>query len=285
MHDDPSINLSEAAKRELVAMFLKRFPDLLHRFKLNFEDDWQFPDLKSPSALRAAGELAAAKAFHIFDYITLLDWLASREIPPLVSVEVLNDGLPAWERSREEHRVAHELKAFAIEELAGLGDESHMEPNQSLDEFLAGLMPKLGVNVRVDRFKNFLEFMGDCDTTVDVSARWDCLEMVGVPDSIQSVIEASFHSWWKNQSEGSGLALSNNAKQSDVQNRLEKIAKLLPSRRVEKGMDKQELKMLCISDGLFTSDRSLTRDLAKMVKILLADRQENGKFRQHREKK
>lgn len=178
--------------------------------------------------------------------IDLNERLASREIPDMSVIEVKNQGLAAWEKSREELKVALELKDYAAKKLISMFGEDH-SMNLPLEEFLASLIPRPTTGYdRASEFMAFLRNLADRDLSdpegsepslesrskqIDQIAdvRWDYLETEGVSEVIQSDIRDMFKEWRKCNQREHSLVTVNTKKKASKAVKMEKMLQLLPS--------------------------------------------------------
>jgi hypothetical protein len=252
-------NLSPAAQKLLTAMYLERFPNLLLDFN-SFGDLWSlFPNLNKRSQMTAARERADSEEYRILDYFEHLNLLAAWEIPPMSDIVVKNHGLKAMERSIEEFKTAHELKAFAIEVLTEMGDETYLEPNLPLDDFLVRLIPKATRQVRTERFRDFIHFKvkewrespdlpsdpvastSTLDVDEEAQVRMKYFECEGVSETIQTSLQQMFISWWKERVPSTRLAETNVAKKRGKGDKMGKMLELLlPTAKTTGGLTKKK---------------------------------------------
>jgi hypothetical protein len=187
--------------------------------------------------------------------IDLNERLASREIPDTSVIEVKNQGLAAWEKSREELRVALELKGYAAKKLISMfGKDQSM--NLPLEEFLASLNPRpTAGHDRASEFMEFLRHLADRDLSATkgsepnlesrskqidqiADVRLDYLETEGVSEMIQADIREMFKKWRKCNQEEHSLSATNTKKRASKAENMEKMLQLLPqSNRANETMD------------------------------------------------
>lgn len=233
-------------------------------------------------------------------YLDKLRGLAAREISSLEAVQVTGQGLEEWERSREEHRVAGELKAYAIYTLnsytsAELAKFPELAP---LDEFLKLAMPNTGKKVSRDRFIQFLTAKAEGE--VDLQMKLFPKPKISRAERVQQTAEAAirdydehgmsattqheyrdiFRKWWKTQEEGNPLGKCTKEAVMKATERQVALIKVLPSRPSVHGISKEKWKEKADKAGLVPSERTFRRDVQQLVAKGRVRVQEDGNFRQ-----
>lgn len=251
----------------------------------------------SPAAQRQFDELTPAIVHGRnwnFDYIGFLDRLSMRELPDVSVVEVRNQGLEAWERSREELSVALELKEYAANELVSFFGEVNTT-SLPLIEFIESLIsrPRDGKS-RECEFRDFLCSLAESeliprdqvtmnhkireDRIAEMgNVRWDFLESEGVSRFIQSHIKNLFTDWRK-QNHPHVETAAIKAKRANKADKMEKMKSILrKSNRTNEGLtsiewERQALDRLDIPSTTF---RRHQKALVASGEVVVA----NGKYR------
>lgn len=180
-------------------------------------------------------------------YYGLLKGLANRDTSDVTEWEVKGQGIEVLEESREKHRVAVELKAFAE---AFVGTEisdaiARLPTSTSLDELLQRLMP--GQSDK-DCRKKFDEFLKDWSqrhakelmeinprkisrskyAAVLAKARLENLKAVSLPRLVQYDLRKEFDLWNKGCRDVHPLAATNAARSDKKAEKMERMLGLLP---------------------------------------------------------
>ena len=257
----------------------------------------------SPAAkyeLDRLGRAAAAGGNWYPDYMATLQKLAERDTSDVTDWEIKGQGIDILEKSREEHRVAVELKAYALiffcsaEQCAAI---AKLPESASLDDFLDRLMPNTGKTVRHDRLLRFLAH--EAEERVDIQmmlhprkltrderiaamarGRLEGYEYADLPQQSQYWLQEEFRTWWKTQEDGNPLAKTNKAKAVSVSERRKALIKLLPTQKAPKGFSSWEWEKAATDARLFSSRTTFGRDTRALVAGRLVHKQRNGSFRQ-----
>lgn len=230
--------LSPAARRE----FEKIKP------RLEDGDPWNF---ESSEILRTIASKSFLDAPITNDHekfgaeIEQYEHLASREIPDASVIEVRNQGFAAWEKSREELKVAFELQQFARNELLSIfGD--YGTTSRPLDDFLVELIPiPTKGNTREQEFMEFLRTLierkmmplvetssgverRESEITSEAELSWSYLASEGISTSFETDIRDQFLQWRGSQKHETNLTVTNAARTGKKAEKMEKMLGLLP---------------------------------------------------------
>ncbi len=236
-----------------------------------------------------------------FAFMNMLKKLAERNTSDVTEWEIKGQGIEVLEKSREEHSVAVELKAYAIPLLETFRllelDGSPELPPISLDEFLKKTMPNTGKDVLRERFMRFLieKAESEVDRQMELHPRPDIsrdervkqmatnvfslFDEDGVAGPTRNFYGPWFREWWKRH-EGNSLSGANEKKGAKKSDRHEALIALLPSRPDKPGITKDQWRDKAKKKGLFGSLRTLNRDVQLLSVGKKIQVQENGNFRQ-----
>lgn len=182
-----------------------------------------------------------------YAYQNMLRELAEREIPELGDVQIKGQGLEAWERSREEHTVALELKAYAKAFLGPYisAEIAKLPETISLDDFLSTLMPNTASKGLHPKFKEFLEAWAKGCVEEQMKhhprrlskkkyaakmaeSRLMTLKRSELPSYLQYDLNEEFRTWFKSQDGRKAMAATNAARSAKKEEKMEKMLSLLP---------------------------------------------------------
>ena len=259
------------------------------------------PPTLSPAAQSELTRLerATIEGDWIENYMTMLKRLVERDTDDVTDWEVKGQGIEVLEHSREQHRVAVELRAYAKTQIprdisAAL---AKLPESASLSDFLDRLMQgRMGKEPVMKRFVEFLthEAVSCVDEQMAlhphpltrdeyvasmVRARLKDLEHADLPQELQYYTQEAYRAWWKTQSDG-GIAECSRTRKEIMQARHADLLALLPSRPDEAGMTKKKWESLAVSRALVDSDRTFRRDVEKLIGKKMVQRQADGNFRQ-----
>jgi|GEM_PF-4797534 len=261
------------------------------------------PPTLSPEAQRHVDELARPAYYGDFasDYHAMIRKLVDRDTSDITEWEIKGQGIEVLEKSREEHRVAVELKAYAIHQLELLRllelDGSPESPPMPLDEFLKKAMPNTGRDVLRERFMRFLIEKADSevDEQMELHPRPDIsrdervkqmsaiafalVDQDGVAGPTGNIYGPWFRNWWKRH-EGNNLSSANGKKAAKKSDRHKALVELLPSRNNKPGQSKDEWRSQAEKKGLFSSLRTFNNDVKTLIDSRLVHVQDDGNFRQ-----
>lgn len=196
-----------------------------------------------------------------FAYLDMLKGLAEEELPDLADVEIKGRGMEVLKRSRKEHAVAVELRAYAVEFLGPdiSADLAKLPEPASLDDFLGRVMPNTGKQVLRDRFMRFL--IAEAERQVDqqmelhpkpgvsreeyarrmAESDFSLYDIEGLQRPSQYWRGQAFRKWWISQDAGNPLAATNAARTSKKAAKMEGMLKLLThSKRANETMSLDE---------------------------------------------
>jgi hypothetical protein len=233
------------------------------------------------------------------NYMGMLKRLAQRNTTDVTEWEIKGQGIEALEKSREDHRIAVELKAYAqtqipIDYSATLAKLPELA---SLDEFLKRAWRDTGRDVLRGRFMDFLT--GEAEVGVDEQmslhprhgvSREDYVKQMaaalfcmfdedGMAAPTQLDYRQRFRAWWKHH-EGNNLSGYNEKTGLNKTDRHKELIKLLPSRPNTPGITKQKWKEKAAKAGLLESPRTFRRDVKHLSDSKMIRAQEDGNFRQ-----
>lgn len=258
----------------------------------------------SPEAQRHFDELARPTYCGDWasNYHAMLKKLAARGTSNVTEWEIKGQGIEVLEKSREGHRVAVELKAYAIQQLELLRllelDGSPELPPIPLDEFLKKVMPNTGKEVLRERFRRFLiekaESAVDDQMALhprpDISRDEHLMQMAamdfalldedGMAGPTRNIYGPWFRDWWKRH-EGYNLSGANEKKGAKKTDRHKALIALLPSRPNKPGITKEKWRDLAKKNGLFSSLKTFNTDVKTLIDSLAVHVQaSDGNFRQ-----
>ena len=203
----------------------------------------------------------------------MLENLAKREIFDVTEWEIKGQGKPILDASREEHRIAVELKAYA-EAIIKREDSfraANLPEQVGFDDFLKRAMPKIGKQVLRDRFLQFLR--AEAEKTVDQQMKlfprpdisreerikqmaeneFELLEAEGLAAPTHYEHRKLFSDWWKKQDEGNPFNKVNKAKTIRMVERRIVLVKLLPKQKALKGFSIREWENAAADADLISS--------------------------------
>lgn len=215
-------------------------------------------------------------------YLDLLREWAAREIPDLADVEAKGRGLAEWEKSREDHRIACELKDFAIRERGPdvSAEIGNLPEDADLDQFLKRLMPGKGVDTRRELFRAFL-LQEEGNLTV-MNTFESLASMESIPAHARYDLGEDFRKWRNSRETQRGrasLKSHNEKKKQSADERRAALAALLPSAPGRPGMERREWRDKAEAAGLVTSGTTFNRDVRMLVAGKAVRKQQDGRFR------
>lgn len=238
-------------------------------------------------------------------YLDMLKGLADEELPDLADVEIKNEGMEALKRSRKDHAVAVELKAYAE---AFLGSDisaelSNLPKRSGLDDFLDRVLPKVDEQTRRNQFMRFL--IAEAETHVDEEMELHPKPGVSREERVKQMAESEFGhfskhgfaatthfehelrfvAWRKRNMPNGSLGAANEKKAAEKKAKLEKLLKLLPhSLRSNETMSLAEWRNRAKS-RLDIPNRTFDRYRAELVNDGLCIEKPKGRFRVHSKKR
>lgn len=257
----------------------------------------------SPEAQYQLDELESATVADggdwLSNYMAMLKKLAERNISDVTEWETKGQGIEVLEKSREKHRIAVELKAYAITQIpVDISTAlAKLPESATLDEFLERLMPHTGKVVQHERVMKFLanRYEGRVDVQMVLHPRnlsraeritqmaRDELEIwghTGLSQESQYWLQDEFRAWWKTQSDGNPLTKTNKINQVSISERRNALIKLLPTQKAAKGFSSREWENKATVEEISKSPRTFRRDIKALVDDNLVHKQGNGSFRQ-----
>ena len=180
-------------------------------------------------------------------YMAMLKELAERDTSDVTEWEIKGQGIEILEKTREEYRIAVELKTYAIAQIPVdiSAEVAKLPESVSLDEFLGRLMPNSSAEDRRREFSGFLRDWAEAQIDEQMElhpkklsrdkyvaqiakVRLENLQSSNLPRILQYDLREEFSSWLKPKKRGATLAATNAKKRTTKAQKMEKMLSLLP---------------------------------------------------------